>query len=707
MSTLPSHTVKTRHPATGPGAFLRRWKWLVLLAWILFAVIATPLAEKIGDVERDDVAAFLPSGAESTEVATLIEHAGGDDTSTALVVYSSEAGQLPELALSAIERQQERVAAELGRDVDVAAPQRSEDGDAAIFAVSGLTEESADEVVPQLRDIVSPPADGVTVHVTGEAALGVDNDAGDVDAALLLTSMLIVAGLLLLTYRSLVLWLLPLFAAVLAVQVARGGVYLLGDAGVTVTELSSAILIVLVFGAATDYALLLLNRYREELARYADHHDALAVAVRRTAPALVASASTVVLGLLCLLVASLAGLRGLGLIAAIGVVTALVAMLSAFPALLAVLGPRVFWPRTPSPTHPEHAGSHRLWSKLADLVIRRARLVAAAVTVVLAGAAFLATGVSVSADPLDKVPPGSESVDGYATAQQHFRAGLQAPLLVVLPENAGSVQVATATEVAGLVPGVDNVNLGESLPDDRPTLQADLAVPAYGDKAATTLEQLRRDVSHAVPGTLVGGTPAVQLDYKDAALADVLLVAPLLLLVVSLVIGLLLRSIVAALLVLGTVLPSLAASFGVSWVIFEQIRGYGPVAADLFVYILVFLVALGVDYNIFLAERIREERRHHSTTESVRRGLTHTGGVITAAGLVLAGTFFALAQLPDVTVAEVGIAVAVGVLMDALVVRTLLFPALVTLLGDRTWWPTRPAQPYVVRDLEASLGRQP
>ncbi len=686
-SATTTTTTRTR-----AGVALRRWKWIVLLGWVLMAVLATPLAEKIGDVEREDVAAFLPSGVESTEVAALIESAGDEETSTALVVYAAESGRLTDSDLAAIADQHAQVAAEL-QDTDgatVSGPERSEDDSAALIVVDGLSEDAAEDVVPQLRDLVTEPGAGVSVYVSGDAALGVDNNAGDVDAALLLTSMLIVAVLLLATYRSPVLWLLPLFAAVLAVQVARGAVYLLGDTGVTVTELSSAILIVLVFGAATDYAMLLLNRYREELAHYEDHHDAVVIALRRTAPALVASAGTVVLGLLCLLVASLAGLRGLGPIAAAGVVVALGAMLTAFPALLAVVGRRVFWPRIPSPQHPERVGSHRIWARAADLVVRRPRPIAALVGGALIALAFLTTGVSVSADPIDKVPPGSESVNGYAVAEEHFGDGLQPPLVVVLPEGAGAAEAGEVTAVAQQLPGVAAVTPGEDLPGDRATLRIALSASAYGDEGRDVLHDLRSNAADAVPGTIVGGTPAVQLDYKDAALDDVLLVAPLLLLVVSLVIGLLLRSVVAALLVLSTVLLSLAASFGISWVIFEHVRGYGPVAADLFVYILVFLVALGVDYNIFLAERIREERRRDTTAGAVRRGLTHTGGVITAAGLVLAGTFFTLAQLPDVTVAEVGIAVAVGVLMDALVVRTFLFPALVTLLGDRTWWPSTP-----------------
>ncbi|WP_436701349.1 MMPL family transporter [Nocardioides sp. BYT-33-1] len=674
------------------GVALRRWKWIVLLGWVLMAVLATPLAEKIGDVEREDIAAFLPTGAESTEVAALIESAGGEETSTALVVYAAS-DRLTDGDLAAIADQRAQVAAEL-QDADgisVSGVEISDDGAAALIVVDGLSEDVAEDVVPELRDMVAEPSVDVDVYVSGEAALSVDNNAGDVDAALLLTSMLIVAVLLLVTYRSPVLWLLPLLAAVLAVQVARGAIYLLGDAGVTVTELSSAILIVLVFGAATDYAMLLLNRYREELVHYEDHHDAIMVAVQRTAPALLASAGTVVLGLLCLLVASLAGLRGLGPIAAAGVVIALAAMLTAFPALLAVLGRGVFWPRVPSPQHPERVGRHRIWARAADLVVRRPRPIAALVTAALVALAFLTTGVSVSADPIDKVPPGSESVDGYAVAHEHFREGLQPPLTVVMPEGAGAAEVDEVTAVAQQLVGVGAVTPSEELPGDRASLRVDLSIPAYGDVGHDLLHNLRSDAADAVPGTIVGGMPAVQLDYKDAALDDVLLVAPLLLLVVSLVIGLLLRSVVAALLVLGTVLLSLVASFGISWAIFEHVRGYGPVAADLFVYILVFLVALGVDYNIFLAARIREERRRRDTTGAIWHGLTHTGGVITAAGLVLAGTFFTLAQLPDVTVAEVGIAVAVGVLMDALVVRTFLFPALVRLLGDRTWWPGTPA----------------
>lgn len=692
-----SERLRPGRPAgTRLGRTIRAAKWPVLLGWIALAVVATAFAARLGEVQRDDSAAYLPGGSESSAVARLSESGPArPDVETAIVVHHRAGGA----ALTAADRA--AIAAARTEIVRLAVPgaeppgpvQTSPDGTAALFSV-GIREAGDDTVgtaVERLRAAVADPGpSGLRALVTGEAALDADNDGGDVDGPLLLTSMAIVAVLLLLTYRSPVLWLAPLLAAGLAVMVARGGAYGLARAGLAVTDLSSAILIVLVFGAATDYALLLLSRYREELARHADRHEALAESLRRTAPAIAASAATVAAGLLCLLVADLAGLRGLGPVAASGIAVALAAMLTLLPALLACTGRWVLWPRVPSPGHDRGAGRHRLWGAVADLVGRRPRLVAALVTGALAVAAFGLAGLHVSADPVDKVPPRSESVAGRQVLADHFPDGASDPLTVVLPTGAGPAAAADAARAAAATEGVAKAEQAPPLAGRR-ALRVELAVPPYGDGAAATIDRLRDRLGEAAPGALVGGMPAVQADYRDAALRDTVLIVPLVLLAISLILGVLLRSVVAPLLLLATVVLSFAASLGISVLLFTRALGHGGVAADLFVYIFVFLVALGVDYNIFLMERIREERRRAPTAAAVHRGLTATGGVISAAGLVLAGTFLALTQIPDVTVAEVGLAVAVGVLIDTLLVRSLQVPALVTWLDDRTWWPARPA----------------
>ena len=678
---------------------LRSFKWAVLLAWIALAVAGTVFASRLGDVQRDDSAAYLPSGFDSSRVARLAEpdpaRPGSED---ALVVYHrSDGAPLTAADRAAVDRGRS-AAGGLGVPGASVAGEvlLSDDKAAALFTVriqpSHADDDTVATVIDRLRGedaITSPAPAGLDADVTGEAALDADNDGGDVDGPLLLTSMVIVAVLLLLTYRSPVLWLVPLAAAGLAVMVARGAAYWLARAGLTVSDLSSAILIVLVFGAATDYALLLLNRYREELSRHADRYEALAHALRRTTPAIAASAATVTAAMLCLLVADLAGLRGLGPVAATGVVIALAAMLTLLPALLACAGRLLLWPRVPTPDDARGATDHRLWRAVADRVTRRPRLAASVVTGALAIAALGLSTLHTSADPLDKVPPRSDSVTGRHVLAQHFPEGLSAPLTVVLPAGSDEAALTAVQAAASATPNVAQAGSGEPL-GDRPTLTVGLAVPPYGQAAADTIDDLRERFDAVRPGVLVGGTPAVQLDYREAALDDTKRVVPLVLLAVTLILCLLLRSIAAPLMLLATVVLSFAASLGLSALVFTRLFDFGGVAADLFIYIFVFLVALGVDYNIFLMERVREESRRVPTAKAVHRGLTATGGVITAAGLVLAGTFAALAQIPDVTVAQVGIAVAIGVLVDTLLVRALQVPALAALLGERTWWPARP-----------------
>lgn len=684
--------------ATRLGRILRRAKWLVLAGWLAVAVVSTGFAADLGDVMRDDSAAYLPSGYESSTVARLAEpDPDHPESETVLVVHSrGDQGPLDTADLRAIEEDRAALAAAGAAGAgEPGAVVVSDDGTAALFPVRVQPAEADDDTVKnavgELRDALdgTDRPDGLEARVAGAAALAVDTSGGDVDAALMLTSMVIVAVLLLLTYRSPVLWLVPLLAALVAVLTARGAAYGLAEAGLAVTDLSSAILIVLVFGAATDYALLLLNRYREELAAHADRHEAMAEALRRTTPAILASAATVIAGLLCLLVADLAGLRGLGPIAAAGVAVSMLSMLTLLPALLLCAGRWLLWPRIPRPGAPRGADRHRFWGAVGGAVVRRPRRYALLVTAALGAAAFGLTGLHISADPLDKVPPGAESVAGQQVLAAHFPEEAAVPLRVVLPPGADP---AAAERAAARAPHVRSVSAGDDL-DGRPTLRVELDVDPYGEQARAAIGQLRAELAAAGDGILVGGSPAVQHDYRQAALDDTRRIVPLVLIAVTVILGLLLRSVVASLVVMAANVLSFAASLGLALLVFRHGMGFGGVAADLFIYIFVFLVALSVDYTIFLMERIREERKHHPATEAVRRGVTATGGVITAAGLVLAGTFAALGQIPDVTVAEVGIAVAIGVLIDTFLVRSLLIPGVVTMLGDRAWWPSAPSHP--------------
>lgn len=692
------HPAGDARPRTTFGRLVRIAKWPVLILWVAMAVWATPAADRIDEVQADDSSAYLPEGYDSTEVAMLEEAVEtGPDQQSAVAIYSRESGRLTATELSAIGADHDQLAGmTLPRTSAPTSVVESEDGRAAMFSVT-VTPEGEDDsavhsAVESMRDITSStegehPA--LQAYVAGEAGLDVDTETGDVDMTLLLTSMAIVAVLLLLTYRSPVLWLVPLLVGAAAVQVARATTYELASAGLTVTELSVAILIVLVFGAGTDYAMLLLNRYREELAHYYDRNEAVAEAVRRTLPALLASAGTVIAGMLCLLAASLAGLRGLGPVAVVGVGVALLAMLTLLPALLACTGRWVMWPRTPYPSSAavSAAASHRFWSRISVWVSGHFRPVAVTVIAMLGIGAVGLTGLETSSDPLDKVPPHSESVAGTQQLREHFEAGSGSPVRVVLPADAGDDdREAMRDAVQG--DGVHAVSTGDPI-GDRPTLDVELAVDSYTDAGAAAIDDLRARVDDVTPAALVGGAPVEAVDYLEAAVDDTVVIVPLVLVAVTVLLALLLRSLVAPVMLLASIALSFAASLGAATWIFHHVMGYGGVAGDLFVYIFVFLVALGVDYIIFLMERIREERRHGATTQAVERGLTSTGGVITAAGMVLAGTFMALVQLPDVTVAQVGLAVALGVLVDTLLVRSLLVPSVVIWLGDRTWWPSR------------------
>ncbi|UGQ13436.1 MMPL family transporter [Yinghuangia sp. ASG 101] len=673
------------------GGILRRAKWSVLIAWIAVAIAATALASDLGAVQRDDAAAYLPQGVDSTTVARLAEpDPDHPDAETAIVVYHRDGAPLAAGDAAVVDDDRRR-AAWLAPGEAVT----SEDGRAAMFVVRvqprTADDDTAKQAVRDLRDAVDHPRpDGLDVLVTGEAALGTDSSGGDVDAVLLVTSMAIVALLLLLTYRSPVLWLLPLLAALITVMTARGAAYGLARAGSAVTELSSAIQIVLVFGVATDYAMLLLHRYRSELAVHADRHEAMAHALRRTTPAILASAGTVIAGMLALLAADLAGLRGLGPVAAVGVVIAAAAMLTLFPALLLCVGRRALWPRIPRPDAPHRPRDARGWAAVARHVTRRPVAFAVLVTAGLGIAALGLTNLRVSADPLDKVPPSAESVAGHKVLAAHFAEGVAEPLRIVLPEGADETARDAARTAVAAVPHIAGVAPGEPV-SGRPTLDAVLDVDPYGDAADRVIGEVRDALGTAVDGALVGGTPAVQADYRQAALQDTWRVAVLVLLAITVILGVLLRSVVAPLVLVAATVLSFAGSLGLSTLLFTQVIGTDAVAADLFLYVFVFLVAVGVDYTIFLTERIREERRRLPHAKAVRVGVTATGGVITAAGLVLAGTFGALAQLPDVTVAQVGVAVATGVLIDTLLVRSLQIPAVAALLGDRFWWPSRRA----------------
>jgi RND superfamily putative drug exporter len=484
-------------------------------------------------------------------------------------------------------------------------------------------------------------------------------------------------------YRSPLLWFFPLLSAVAAIQVAQAAAHGLASAGLTVSTLSSDILIVLVFGAASDYALLLIHRYREELGRHATTEDAMAAALRRTLPTLLASSATVTIAMICLLAAQSASLHGLGPVGAVGIVSALLAQATFLPALLLVVGPAAFWPRVPVAGQ-TGSGQGRLWSGIGSRVARHPAGVALAAVVLLGVACTGLAALRIDNSNLAQVKGNPGSVAGARLADEHFPAGLLDPVNLLAPPG----QARAAVAVARATP-----NVAEVLPAAPVGSYANylviMSVSPYGASGHAVIVDLRQQFDRDAPGTLMGGDPAVQYDITQASAHDALVLIPLVLAVILVVIALLLQSVVAPLVLVATTSLSFAASFGLSDLLWRYGLGYSGIESQVPVYIFIFLVALGVDYNIFLAARIREEARHLGTRQGILHGLSVTGGVITAAGVVLAATFAALVLEPTVYLTEVGTAVAIGVLLDTLLVRTVLVPAALLTIGERAWWPTR------------------
>ena len=671
----------------------RRAKWVVLAGWVAVAAVAFPLAAKIGEVEENDAAAWLPRTAESTEVVALQPRFFGSETLPAVVAYARDGG-LTEADRAAVEADRQALAALVpGGQLPPAVP--SEDGQALLLTIPLVPDEADEDVVfAQIDEVKATVAEGVPAgleaKVTGPAG-GLDDAIAvfeNIDGILLGATVAVVAVLLLLIYRSPVLWLLPLLVVGLASQLANAVVYLLARyADLTVNGQSAGILTVLVFGAGTDYALLLLARYREELHRHEDRHEAMAIALRRAGPAIVASAGTVMIGLLCLLAAELNSNRGLGPVAAAGIACALLAMITLLPALLAILGRWLFWPFIPRfGTAVRDDGS--IWGRVAGWVGRRPRPAWIGTALLLAALALGLTRLETGLTAEEQYTDTPESVEGQRLLAAHFPAGSSSPAYVVA---AG----AAAPAVAEAVRATDGVAAVQAaLPaGDLVLIPAILAAEPTGQDAERTIERLR-DAVHAVPNAnaIVGGDTAIQLDTHNAAEHDQRVIIPLVLAVVFVILVLLLRALVAPLVLIATVVLSFLAAAGGSVLLFAWVWDYPAVDYSFLLFGFIFLVALGIDYNIFLMTRVREEVERLGHRRGVLRGLAVTGGVITSAGLVLAATFAVLAALPLVSLVESGVLVAFGVLLDTFLVRSILVPALALVIGPAIWWPSRLAR---------------
>ena len=659
--------------------------------WWAVAIVVFALAGAMGVVgawgEATRTASStdaLPIGSDSARALALRERLPEAEGSTAVVVFSRESGTLSAADVAAAQARLTGLPG-AGR----APVQRSEDGTAllAVVPVAAKDATATAAAVKDIRAVVKADLpDGVTAQVTGPAAVQADLAAvfSGANTRLLLATASVVALLLVLTYRSPILWIFPLLVVGVADRLASVlATHTLAAFGVVWDESTIGILSVLVFGAGTDYALLLISRYRDELRGHHDRREAMSLALRRTAEAVLSSSVTVVIGLLTLLLSAFPATRGLGLACAVGVVVAAAFVLTVLPALLVIFDRWIFWPRVPREGQDSLADGRPFWRKVGDRVAAHPKRIIGGTLVVLAvmaaGLGFVDTGLKSSDQFLQK----PEAISAGERLARSFPAGSADPAVIVTTADPTAV-TAAATGVAG-VAGARTINQGDGVAE----VDAVIKAAPGSDEAATTVRALRAAVA-PLAQSHVAGTEAISLDKAEASARDRLVIFPIVLALVLLALALLLRSVVAPLVLVATVVATYLASVGASWWIFTKVFGFSALDDGAPLFAFVFLVALGVDYNIFLVSRAREEARSHGSREWMLRGLAATGGVITSAGILLAAVFAVLGVLPLVVLAQIGVIICIGVLLDTLVVRTLLVPAIAVLLGDRFWWPRRP-----------------
>ncbi|SCG36962.1 MMPL family transporter [Micromonospora halophytica] len=689
--------------------------WLTVVAAIVFGAVVFGLPKP--DNPAPVSATGLSVEWQSTQVERLQERLPSSNAQPAIVVVSrDDAGPLTEADRSALAATSGDLA-RLAVGGQVSPPQVSPDGTVALVAVPLSTAGGQEEVaerVDQLRTALTALPDGLTVEVTGGPAFTADLTEvfAGADTTLLIVTAGVVALLLLITYRSPFLWIVPLVIVAATEQltlraldtiVPAFGINLAGGA---VTGIAS----VLVFGAATDYALLLIARYREELRREPDRFVAMRAALRRTAEPILASGFTVVLGVLTLLLSEQELNRALAVACATGVVLAMLSALFVLPAALVIFGRGLFWPFVPRVGGTVREG--RLWGRLGTVVVRRPAPVALLATLLLAGLAVGGLGIRTGLSETEQFRVEPEAVAGAQTLAKAFPAGTTQPVAVLTAPSA----VQAVTDAATAVPGVASARPGET---GSGVAQVDVVLEAEPGTPASdrTIEALR-DAVAAVPdsappaldgveefdGAVVGGTVAATYDSDEANGKDLRLILPIILLLVGAVLVLLLRGLVAPVLLVLTVIASFFASLGAAWLLFDHVLGFPALDSGVLLLAFVFLVALGVDYNIFLVTRAREDARTAGTRDGMLSALRVTGGVITSAGVLLAAVFAVLGVLPLITLTQIGIIVCIGVLLDTLLVRTVLVPALAFLLGDRFWWPGRIAREPAV---DAAPEREP
>ncbi|WP_316740090.1 MMPL family transporter [Streptomyces sp. MK7] len=657
--------------------------WLLLALWVGVLAVVAPFASKLGDVQHDRVTDYLPASADSTQVAKIQDRLPGGQTTELVLVYHRDSG------LTAADRATAaRQVAAVGRQhalTGTPQPVPSKDGTTVMYPVTsnepGADEKKRDALVDDVRG-VAHDQDGMTVQVGGPSAMA--TDAADVyqslGGPLLYTTVAVVAVLLILIYRSPMLWLVPLVVAGIADFLSTGVAYGLNQAfGTTVSGQSTGIMTVLVFGAGTDYALLLVSRYREELRRHERPYDAMRAALRGCGPAVLASSGTVAAGLLCLLAADLNSSRGMGPLGTVGVLCALAAMLTLLPALLVLLGRRVFWPLVPAYGSTPKARRRSLFAVMGSSAGRRPLTVLASGAVLLGALALGALNLPGTIKQQDAFVDKPESVAALETLAKAYPERSAQPIDVITPADRADATLATvraAHGVANAQPGRTGGGWTE--------ISVIASAPPQSAAETATITELR----HQLPGSYVGGPSAQQIDLKDTNARDRLVVIPIVLVSVLLILIALLRSLVAPLILVAAVIAVWGAALGIGGLVFGPLFGFEGTDPGLGLLSFVFLVALGVDYGIFLMHRMREESLGGAEPSSAAlTALRTTGGVIASAGLVLAATFAVLTNMGLVQLVELGFVIAVGVLLDTFLVRTYLVTSASVALGRKVWWP--------------------
>lgn len=726
----------TRHGIRRRRAALPSWirvlaSVVIIVIWFAVAAVGGPYFGRVGEVSSNEQTAYLPQSADATRVQEILAGFTASETIPAVLVFASDTA-LSEAQQAGIQRAIDGISGIEGVSGGVSPALLADDGTAAqAFVPIDATADIGDVVAAidaEARRSVQP---GTSVWVTGPAGFTSDllGAFSGIDGILLLVALIAVFVILIAVYRSILLPVTVLLTSLFALTAALLSVWWLAKSGVLLLSgQTQGILFILVIGAATDYSLLYVSRYREALRSTLSPQAATRRALRGSWEPILASGGTVIAGLLCLVLSDLKSNSALGPVAAVGIAFAMIAALTFLPAVLRLLGRAAFWPVRPR-YEPEvvlaEGGTPRagLWYALGERVRRRPRAiwVTTALLLVIAAAGVTqlqASGVAQS----DLVLGSSAARDGQAVLAAHFPGGSGSPVLVAVPEadletaaelllaNDGvdAVSVLAADSPSGSAPvtsdGVGSLG-GPGVPAPSPTvsdgrvmLEATLSVAADSEAAQSTVRELRSAIAGSGIDALVGGVTATAIDTDDASLHDRSVIMPLVLIVILLILMVVLRAILAPLLLVATTVLSFGAAIGVSAIVFNGVFRFPGADPAVPLYGFVFLVALGIDYNIFLATRIREEARDHGTREGVLRGLATTGGVITSAGLVLAATFAALAVIPILFLAQIAFIVAFGVLLDTFVVRALLVPALVFDIGPAVWWPSR---------LRVDAGRRP